>query len=482
MRKTLYFLCFCLLASFAGAALAQTSVCLIIDEETIDNGISTIDQAAPSHGVDPDFLINDDMPTEVGNPPLRWNTLFPGDEILLPSGEDGDEGWFALPETIAYADDRTTELTDEEWIAAFKAGTLPQDELDKVLDVMPLRNPELMELLGKCASAIVYDSDISSNYDPDYGNLQGARYGTFTFEVIAVVAPGSIPESESSSSFNDLLLRVVSSCPECGDGTLDPGEACDDGNVVAGDGCSATCQDEVCGNGVLDPGEACDDGNTTGGDGCSADCSSDETCGNGTVDPGEACDDGNLVNGDGCDDMCMIEGGGVCGNGMVETGEECDDSNTTGGDGCSATCQNEPTPGACPCNIEPNPAVPFPPVWNNSLGQDQWTSLVGSPANLRIPAVPFIPAAYVPPSVVPDSCTDSGGTVSLQRGTGAGDPNFRRITVNATTCTGEVGGGVYSYVYSVLTPAESAACKALINNRWEDVGGTPSGLADSCDY
>ena len=28
----------------------------------------------------------------------------------------------------------------------------------------------------------------------------------------------------------------------------------------------------VCGDGVLDPGEACDDGNTVDGDGCQADC------------------------------------------------------------------------------------------------------------------------------------------------------------------------------------------------------------------
>jgi cysteine-rich repeat protein len=29
--------------------------------------------------------------------------------------------------------------------------------------------------------------------------------------------------------------------PRCGDGEFAVGEACDDGNVVAGDGCSPTC-------------------------------------------------------------------------------------------------------------------------------------------------------------------------------------------------------------------------------------------------
>ena len=36
-----------------------------------------------------------------------------------------------------------------------------------------------------------------------------------------------------------------------------------------------------CGNGIVEPGEACDDGNEVGGDGCNGTCTSTETCGNG---------------------------------------------------------------------------------------------------------------------------------------------------------------------------------------------------------
>ncbi|WP_437599982.1 DUF4215 domain-containing protein [Sorangium sp. So ce590] len=63
--------------------------------------------------------------------------------------------------------------------------------------------------------------------------------------------------------------------PRCGDGALDPGEACDDSNAADGDGCSAACEIEVpprCGDGALDPGEPCDDGNVASGDGCEVDC------------------------------------------------------------------------------------------------------------------------------------------------------------------------------------------------------------------
>ena len=64
--------------------------------------------------------------------------------------------------------------------------------------------------------------------------------------------------------------------PACGDGVLDTGEQCDDGNTNSGDGCSATCTIEtapaVCGDGVPAGTEQCDDGNTTSGDGCSSTC------------------------------------------------------------------------------------------------------------------------------------------------------------------------------------------------------------------
>ena len=75
----------------------------------------------------------------------------------------------------------------------------------------------------------------------------------------------------------------------CGNGQQDPGEQCDDGNKMAGDGCGAICEIPagwscngfgpgtcsmagVCGDGILGASEACDDGNTAGGDGCSGDC------------------------------------------------------------------------------------------------------------------------------------------------------------------------------------------------------------------
>ena len=134
----------------------------------------------------------------------------------------------------------------------------------------------------------------------------------------------------------------------CGDGNLQAGEICDDGNTANGDNCRADCLGkEVCGDGFADINaavpEACDDSNTVGGDGCAADCRNIEECGNGNLDAGEECDDDNASNGDGCDNNCTDS---ACGNGIKsndESGdaEECDDGNNAGGDGCDQNCLDE---------------------------------------------------------------------------------------------------------------------------------------------
>jgi cysteine-rich repeat protein len=124
---------------------------------------------------------------------------------------------------------------------------------------------------------------------------------------------------------------------DCGDGTEQFGEACDDGNTVDGDGCRANCTEEICGDGTEDPQEECDDGNTVSDDGCRADCT-DEICGDGQTDVGEDCDDGNTADGDGCREDCTEE---ICGDGILDPQEECDEGDTENGDGCDANCNEE---------------------------------------------------------------------------------------------------------------------------------------------
>ncbi|MFV8751372.1 DUF4215 domain-containing protein [Nannocystaceae bacterium ST9] len=125
--------------------------------------------------------------------------------------------------------------------------------------------------------------------------------------------------------------------PTCGDGNVDAGEECDDGNDVDDDECTNACTTAACGDSIVQAGETCDDGNVVDGDGCSSLCVS-EDCGDGVVQAGEECDDGDPSNGNECTTACMLA---FCGDGFKLIGtEECDDGNMVDDDACVNGCLN----------------------------------------------------------------------------------------------------------------------------------------------
>jgi cysteine-rich repeat protein len=130
--------------------------------------------------------------------------------------------------------------------------------------------------------------------------------------------------------------------PVCGDGILQGGEECDDGNSHENDDCTNVCERAVCGDGILQPGEQCDDGNGDSTDRCTNDCVT-SACGDGIVQQPEECDDGNDYDADDCLSDCRLAS---CGDGIVHlvgTGiEECDDANTIPNDACSNACTIPP--------------------------------------------------------------------------------------------------------------------------------------------
>jgi fibro-slime domain-containing protein len=141
--------------------------------------------------------------------------------------------------------------------------------------------------------------------------------------------------TDSGRAADASAVDTVYRAPTCGDGIAVPPEQCDDGNTVAGDGCSPTCRVEIghkcsgspsvctlatCGDGKVEGTEGCDDGNLMPFDGCSADCQNEPNCngdtctsrcGDGIVID-EGCDDGNNLSGDGCSKDCTIEPGFTC--------------------------------------------------------------------------------------------------------------------------------------------------------------------------
>ena len=152
-----------------------------------------------------------------------------------------------------------------------------------------------------------------------------------------VVQPSLGEECDDGNNLNDDGCSSVCKIEFCGDGVKQSSEQCDDGNNVSGDGCSSACVIEFCGDNIVQPPEQCDDGNNVSGDGCNSVCRI-EFCGDGIKQPNEQCDDGNTVNGDGCSATCVLE---FCGDGIVQPPEQCDDGNNLDGDGCDSVCRIE---------------------------------------------------------------------------------------------------------------------------------------------
>jgi len=122
---------------------------------------------------------------------------------------------------------------------------------------------------------------------------------------------------------------------ECGNGVVQVGEECDDGNQIPDDECSVLCTLPVCGDGVTQMGEGCDAGVDNGpGKACLADCKVN-VCGDGDQGPGEGCDDGNQVDDDACANDCSLTS---CGDGKLNEGEACDDGNDDNTDACTDKC------------------------------------------------------------------------------------------------------------------------------------------------
>lgn len=103
--------------------------------------------------------------------------------------------------------------------------------------------------------------------------------------------------------------------PTCGNGVVEAGEECDDGDVLGFaenfDDCKNDCSLNVCGDGTINVGvETCDFVTALPPDGCRADCTTetdfDSQCGDGIVDltRGELCD-GNEIEGIPCGDNCL---------------------------------------------------------------------------------------------------------------------------------------------------------------------------------
>lgn len=103
-------------------------------------------------------------------------------------------------------------------------------------------------------------------------------------------------------------------------------------------------------------------------------------CGNDVVEPGEACDDGNLINSDGCESSCQLTtwcGDGVTQTpNAFGQAEACDDgaNNGTGGSRCTTQC----TPKVGECSAVSPPYFADHDGCSNGTGASTWASGVNT--------------------------------------------------------------------------------------------------------
>ncbi len=176
-----------------------------------------------------------------------------------------------------------------------------------------------------------------------FGNPEYYFNATVRTDGISIVSRGRV----------NGLLTTQELSPTCGNGIVQSGEQCDDGNANNNDACTNTCKTAICGDNIVYTGfEQCDGNSRTctinsynGLQSCNAQCNgfgtctATERCGDGILNGNETCDEG-VLNGqpNKCNNICTGITASVCGNGAVESGEQCDDGNAINTDACLNSC------------------------------------------------------------------------------------------------------------------------------------------------
>ena len=139
------------------------------------------------------------------------------------------------------------------------------------------------------------ETDVSSTTQTSGSSTTESTSSGTSSGTSSITGTESSTTTESTESVTDATdatdseVSTTESPSECGNGVIEAGEECDDGNQMDGDGCDSNCTvgEVLCGNSVLDPKETCDDGNDEADDGCNSQCVTE--CGFLCLVAGEPC-------------------------------------------------------------------------------------------------------------------------------------------------------------------------------------------------
>jgi cysteine-rich repeat protein len=251
----------------------------------------------------------------------------------------------------------------------------------RVVDASGFSNTNPYAIIASPSDPNGAEADIGIDLAINYGTLGNGQSTTVTWYIVF---------SPSKAG----AITAYADATGCGDGVLGPGEECDDGNTMSGDGCDPACRVEPCYSCAGQPsvcsplpdGSACDDGLFCNGtDTCSAGlcsihtgidpCAGGAECNNVCNEAAKGCaavagtpctDDGNACTSDQCDgtgscthpndDFAPCDDGVFC-NGP----DECFDGSCVFHDGdpcafntCAPTCDEmagacDPVPMGTPC-------------------------------------------------------------------------------------------------------------------------------------
>ncbi|MBL8975789.1 MAG: DUF4215 domain-containing protein [Myxococcales bacterium] len=216
-------------------------------------------------------------------------------------------------------------------------------------------------------------SDSDSTQTGSATETTGATMGTGTMSMSQSTTMAPDCNMNARCDEGESVVLCPEECKACGNGEVDEGEVCDEGEANSKDNayhdgtpetapCNSSCTGKVpfcgdaicqlnedtiscaqdgctptCGNGVMEAGEDCDDGNLENTDACLNNCKA-ASCGDGFIEAGvEECDDTNLSDNDACTNACKMA---ICGDGLTWVGtEECDDANAVETDACDMACK-----------------------------------------------------------------------------------------------------------------------------------------------